>query len=70
VAFKDLGGNISTELVLLQSLTLQANMRRRCVTHSLMKNAQNDETKESRKICSGYKTQGQFNEDNSEIYES
>ena len=55
---------------MLQSLTLQANMRRRCVTHSLMKNAQNDETKESRKICSGYKTQGQFNEDNSEIYKS
>jgi hypothetical protein len=50
--------------------TLQTNMHRRCITHNLMKNAQNDETKESRKTCSGYKIQRQFKEDNLEIYES
>jgi hypothetical protein len=50
--------------------TLQTNMYRRCVTHSLMKNAQNDEKKESRITCSGYKIQRKFKGDNLKIYET
>jgi hypothetical protein len=56
VVYKDLDGNISTELwesfrehnnVSVDD-TLQTNMHLICMAHSLMKNAQNDETKESK----------------------